>query len=461
MAVISEFTAAVNQICSERGIDPEEVFTALEEAVLTAYQKEFGENEDLKCEIDRESGQVHIIVSREVVKKVEDQVSQISLEEAKGMDPDIKVGDRLEMELPTEGLGRIAAQTAKQVILQKMREAEKSAILDEFSEKIGTVVTGMVQRMMGPIAVVEIGKATAKMPPEEQIPNEFYKIGERYKFLVKEIRDEDEELIVSRKDPQFLIELFKLEVPEIESGIVEIKAVAREAGSRSKLAVISNQEGIDPIGSCVGQRGVRIANVMSELGEEKIDIIEWAEDEAEFVAKALGPAEVNSVKIDKDVAAVQVSDDQLSLAIGKEGQNVRLAAKLTDKKIDIMSPGLKEASQAAPVISSRVLSAIEKAGISLEDMLKMTDEEVLEIKGIGKAALEEIRNYQDLMTKTEEPSTPEATTSQGENSSSETEEESETEEKPVKEDDSREEQVDENLDNKEEDGKEKGTDKVE
>jgi hypothetical protein len=200
---------------------------------------------------------------------------------------------------------------------------------------------------------------------------------------------------------------------------------------------------------------------MSELGEEKIDIIEWAEDEAEFVAKALGPAEVNSVKIDKDVAAVQVSDDQLSLAIGKEGQNVRLAAKLTDKKIDIMSPGLKEASQAAPVISSRVLSAIEKAGISLEDMLKMTDEEVLEIKGIGKAALEEIRNYQDLMTKTEEPSTPEATTSQGENSSSETEEESETEEKPVKEDDSREEQVDENLDNKEEDGKEKGTDKVE
>lgn len=396
MALISEFAAAVNQICSERGIDSEEVFLALEEAVLTAYKKEHGEAENLKCEIERDTGTVHIVAAKEIVKKVKDERSQISLDEAKRIEKNLKVGDHVEIDLPVENLGRIAAQTAKQVILQKMREAEKSAVIEEFSQKIGTVVTGMVQRMMGPIAVVEIGKATAQMPPDEQIPNEFYKIGERYKFLVKEI-EEGETLIVSRRDPQFLIELFKLEVPEIESGIVEIMEIAREAGSRSKLAVKSNQEGIDPIGSCVGQRGVRIANVMSEVGEEKIDIIEWAEEESDFISKALGPAQVSAVKLENGVATVEVSDDQLSLAIGKEGQNVRLAAKLTGKKIDIISPGLKESQERQAVISSRVLTALEKAELKLDDVLKMEEKEILDVKGIGKSALEEIKKYQKVM----------------------------------------------------------------
>jgi N utilization substance protein A len=350
--------------------------------------------------MDRESGQVHIIADKEVVKKVDDDKTQISLAEASKIEKSMKVGDHVESELPVENLGRIAAQTAKQVILQKMREAEKSAVIEEFTEKIGTVVAGMVQRMMGPIAVVEIGKATAQMPPDEQIPNEFYKIGERYKFYIKEIQ-ENENLIVSRRDPSFLIELFKLEVPEIESGIVEIKAIAREAGSRSKLAVESHQDGIDPIGSCVGQRGVRIANVMSELGDEKIDIIEWAENEEEFIAKALGPAQVLSVKLDDPVATVEVADDQLSLAIGKEGQNVRLAAKLTAKKIDIVSPGLKELKESEALISSRVLNSLEKAELKIDDVVKMEEKEILEIKGIGASALEEIKQYQSIMNKQE------------------------------------------------------------
>ncbi len=408
MAVITEFTAAVNQICSERGIDPEEVYLALEEAVLAAYKKDYDGGDNLKAELDRDSGEIRIVSVRKVVEGKAVDESEISFDEAAKISPTIKVGDSIELEVPVEGFGRIAAQTAKQVILQKIRESEKSAVIEEFKDQVGKVVTGLVQRMMGPVAVVEIGKAISHMPPEEQIPNEFYKIGERYKFLLKEIKNEDE-LIVSRGAPEFLIELFKMEVPEIESGIVEVKACAREAGSRSKMAVTSHQEGVDPIGSCVGQKGIRIANVMSELGEEKIDVIEWNEEPAKFVANALGPAQVDKVEINDSVAKVHVPDDQLSLAIGKDGQNVRLAAKLTGMKIDITAPSLAEAeksgekegkkgsakSEAAESagLSKRVLSALEKAGVTPEQLLTMDEAQVAEIKGIGKASLEEIMKY--------------------------------------------------------------------
>jgi N utilization substance protein A len=346
MAMTTDFLSAVTQIAAERGFDKEKVFEALEEAILTAYRKEkFGTTRDeegnkmgenLSAEVDRENGEFKLFANKTVVEDVKDDEIEIALSEAEYISPNVEVGDTVQIEIPSEELGRIAAQAAKQVVLQKMSEFEKDAVLEEYSDKVGEVFTALMQRMQRGEVIFEIGKATAIMPQEEQIGNEFYRIGERYKVLLKSI--EEGQIIVSRSDPEFLIELFKLEVPEIESGVVEIKAVAREAGMRSKIAVVSNQDGVDPIGSCVGQRGIRIANIMNELGEEKIDIIEWAEDEDEFVANALSPAKVNEVDIVDETATVKVDADQLSLAIGKEGQNVRLAWKLTGMKIDIEGP---------------------------------------------------------------------------------------------------------------------------
>jgi len=347
MAMTSELVAAINQIAAERGIDKEEVFKALESAILSAVKKEkYGKvdkeyeeideklGSHLAVEVDRETGEFKLFALKIVVDKVKDNEIEIALSEAELISPSVEIGDSVQIEMPSEDLGRIATQTAKQVLLQKIRESEKDAVISEFSDKVGEVYTALMQRMQKGMAVMEIGKATAFMPQEEQIANEFYRVGERYKVLLKSI--EDSEVLVSRADPNFLIELFKLEVPEIESGVVEIKAVAREAGSRSKIAVVSHQDGIDPIGSCVGQRGIRIANIMNELGEEKIDIIEWDEDLEKFVANALSPAKVDSVEISQDTATVVSPSDQLSLAIGRDGQNVRLAWKLTGIKIDII-----------------------------------------------------------------------------------------------------------------------------
>lgn len=340
MAMVSEFVAAINQICSERGIEPEAVYTSLETAVLAAYKREYEKEGDMMVEMDRETGTFRVIAKKEVVKKVEDENIQISLKEAKKIEPGLEVGDTVEIEQEVEDFGRIAAQTAKQVIMQGIRESEKEAVLQEYSDKIGEIFTAMMHRMQGGNAVFEIGKAVAFMPPDEQVSNEFYRVGERYKVLLKAIEDtpRGRTLVISRSDPDFLIGLFAMEVPEIESGVVEVKGCARESGSRSKMSVTSHQSGVDPIGSCVGQRGMRIANVMSELGEEKIDIIEWREDVEEYVQKALSPAQVISVKVEDGVATVKVEEDQLSLAIGKDGQNVRLAAKLTNLKIDIQGP---------------------------------------------------------------------------------------------------------------------------
>lgn len=348
MAMTSEFIVAINQIAAERGIEKEDIFKALEESILVAYKREkygskdeFNEEEDrgsnLSVELNRENGEFKLIATKEVVNKAKDNDLEISLKEAEMISPNVEVGDSVQIEMPSADFGRIAAQVAKQVILQKIRESEKEAVISEYSDKVGEIFTALMQRMQKGEVIFEIGKATAIMPSEEQISNEFYRLGDRYKVLLKEI--DDSQMIVSRSDPNFLIALFKLEVPEIESGVLEVKAIAREAGSRSKLAVFSNQEGVDPIGSCVGQRGIRIANVMNEIGEEKIDIIEWDDDPEKFVANALSPAKIDDVKIEEDKATVTVPSDQLSLAIGREGQNVRLACKLTGYKIDIQGEG--------------------------------------------------------------------------------------------------------------------------
>ncbi len=350
MAMTSELVSAINQISAERGIDKEEVFKALESAILSAVKKDkFGKMDkdyfeeesklgtNLFAEVDRETGEFKLFASKIVVEKVSDNETEIALSEAELISPNVEIGDSVQIEMLSDEFGRIATQTAKQVLLQKIRESEKEALISEFSDKVGEVYTALMQRMQKGMAVMEIGKATAFMPQEEQINNEFYRIGERYKVLLKSI--DDSQILVSRADPQFLIKLFELEVPEIESGVVEIKAVAREAGSRSKIAVTSHQDGIDPIGSCVGQRGIRIANIMNELGEEKIDIIEWDENLERFIANALSPAKVDSVKIEGDTATVECPADQFSLAIGRDGQNVRLAWKLTFTKIDIVGIG--------------------------------------------------------------------------------------------------------------------------
>jgi len=430
MAMVSEFVSAINQIAAERGINPEEVLQALESAILVAYKKEhfkddyrkdFEDEEDeeeeekklgenLSVELDQNTGEFKLFATKEVVEKVEDPEMEISLSEAEYISSNIENGDSIQIEMPAEDLGRIAAQTAKQVILQKIRESEKTAILSEFEGKVGEVFTALMQRMQKGSAIFEIGKATAMMPVEEQVSNEFYRIGERYKVLLKSI--EDSEVIVSRADPKFLIELFKLEVPEIESGVVEIKAVAREAGSRSKIAVVSHQDGVDPIGSCVGQRGIRIANIMNELGEEKIDIIEWSDEEEEFVANSLSPAKIESVKIDENTAVVTTEADQLSLAIGKEGQNVRLAWKLTGYKIDILGPDgesqveeeteeetegeeVEESATTEEVtekteLDDSLVKKLEKAGKKAEEVKGWTVDQLIELDGIGKVTAEKI-----------------------------------------------------------------------
>jgi N utilization substance protein A len=402
MAMTSDFLSAVTQISAERGFDKEKVFEALEEAILTAYRKEkFGSTRDeegnkmgenLSVEVDRENGEFKLFANKTVVEDVEDDEIEIALTEAEYISPNVEVGDTVQIEIPSEELGRIAAQAAKQVVLQKMSEFEKEAVLEEYSDKVGEVFTALMQRMQRGEVILEIGKATAVMPQEEQISNEFYKIGQRYKVLLKSI--EDGQIIVSRSDPQFLVELFKLEVPEIESGVVEIKSVAREAGMRSKIAVESHQDGVDPIGSCVGQRGIRIANVMNELGEEKIDIIEWSDDSEEFVANALSPAKVNEVTIEDETATVTVDSDQLSLAIGKEGQNVRLAWKLTGMKIDIEGP---EGETAAEI------------GDGVEEYAEETHDEVLDDTEIKTEESEEVGEKEETEEDKEEAEVEEKT----------------------------------------------------
>ena len=403
--MMSEFISAINQIAAERGIEKEEIFTALESAILVAYKKEkFSEEEreedelgsNLTVELDRETGEFKLIATKEVVKKVKDNDMEISIEEAEMISPSVEVGDSVQIEMPAEDFGRIAAQTAKQVILQKIRESEKEAVISEYSDKVGEIFTALMQRMQRGEVVFEIGKATALMPPEEQIPNEFYRLGDRYKVLLKDIVDS--QMIVSRADPKFLIELFKLEVPEIESGVLEVMAIAREAGTRSKMAVKSTQDGVDPIGSCVGQRGIRIANVMNELGEEKIDIIEWDEDPEEFVANALSPAKIEEVIIEDETATVTVADDQLSLAIGRDGQNVRLAWKLTGYKIDIVGSG-------GEVVKKEDLEEIKEKSEEEEE----TKEEVKEEKEEVKEEKEEVKeeNVEEVEETTDEEEKPE------------------------------------------------------
>ncbi|GLI38830.1 transcription termination/antitermination protein NusA [Geobacter hydrogenophilus] len=331
----------IDQIVKEKGIDRDIVVEALEQAVLSAANKKYRNTRDLEAHYNPEVGEVELFEFVTVVDEVMDSYKEIDLEEAREIDPDVEVGDSLGMKMDASGFTRIAAQTAKQVIIQKVREAERETIFNEFKDRIGELVNGVVRRFEKGDLVVDLGRAEALLSNKEQAPREVYRQGDRIKALIMDIRmtPKGPQIILSRTHPGVLAKLFEAEVPEIAEGIVEIKSVVREPGSRSKIAVYSHDSDVDPVGACVGMRGSRVQNVVSELRGEKIDIIPWSEDPARFACNALQPAAVSKVYIDEENKALEiiVADDQLSLAIGKKGQNVRLAAKLTGWRIDIKS----------------------------------------------------------------------------------------------------------------------------
>lgn len=370
-----QFILAINQICEEKGIPMEKAFEIVEAALASAYKKDYGKKgEIIQVELDKKSGnikpfQVKIVAEQteetEMEKSAKKEKEQkngeekeqskkrfntdrnLTIEEAKEYKKDPQIGDEIRIQLTSRNeFGRIAAQTAKQVMIQKIREAEKEVVYNEFKNKEGEVVNGIIQRIEGKNVFVDIGKAVGVLYPGEQIMNEFYRTGQRLKVYIMKVEKDGKEasLVLSRTSPSIIEKLFELEVPEIFSKTVEIKSIAREAGSRTKVAVRSNEEGIDPVGSCVGQRGTRIQTIINELGGEKVDIIEWSGDTRKYIQHALSPAKISRIEINENrkSAAAYVTEDQLSLAIGKQGQNVRLAAKLTGWKIDVLEAKREE-----------------------------------------------------------------------------------------------------------------------
>ncbi len=338
----SDFYTAIAQIAAERGIPREAVLSSVEHALKTVYKKMANSEEEVSVDIESGAGTMKVYVHKRVVDEIEDPINDIVLAEARAIKPDVAIGDELVIERTPENFGRIAAQTAKQVVLQRIRDYERDSVYEEFGDKQGEIHSGVVQRADARAVIVEINSAEAVMPAREQVPTERYRPGQRLKVLLVEVNKDARgpQLIVSRSHPNLIRRMFEVEVPEIFSGAVEIMEVAREPGLRSKVAVAGRQERVDPVGSCVGVRGVRIQNIVNELYGEKIDVIEWSPETATFIANALSPAKPTSVTLDEaeHVATVVVPNDQMSLAIGKEGQNARLAFKLTGWRIDIKAP---------------------------------------------------------------------------------------------------------------------------
>jgi N utilization substance protein A len=399
----TEFSAAINQLAAERGISVDAILETVKQALIAAYKKDFTPSSPEEKPREEE-------LSSEALAEEE---IEIKLNPDTGEARVFKKGE----DVTPEGFGRIAAQTAKQVILQRVREEEKSAIRGEFEKKQGSIVSGHIFRIEKGVVFVDLSRAQGILPPSEQIPREEFQPNQRVKVLVKEVREgpRGPEILLSRADPDLVKELFALEVPEIPAGVVKIELIAREAGQRTKMAVSSTEEKVDPVGSCVGQKGIRVQAVTRELGEEKVDIIPYSPDSETFVVSALSPARVLDVNLKKKsrTAEVEVPEDQLSLAIGKEGQNVRLAAKLTGWRIDIKGAGKVFAAETHKIgvsaselvdlgLSTRVVNALASAGIStLEDLKAKTGEELKGIKGLGPKALKEIKEALEKSGKTE------------------------------------------------------------
>lgn len=369
---IKQLTLAVRTIAEEKNLPEETVLSVIEQAIAAAWRRDNGErDQDVRAELNVNDGTAEVYVAREVVEEVGSEAVEISLDEARKIKADAEIGDTIEEKYEVTSFGRVAAQTAKQVVLQRLREAEREVVLEEYEDKIGTIVTGTVQRVEPRVVRVELGKATGIIPQSEQIQGEFYSIGSRIKVFIKDIERDNRgpQLILSRGNEAFVEYLFRQEVPEMETGAVEIKAIAREAGRRTKLAVNSTVPGVDPVGTFVGGHGTRVQAVMNEIGDqEKIDIITWDDNNEQFIRNALSPAEVVRVEIDEAAkrAKVFVSEDQQSIAIGRGGQNVRLASRLTGYELDIETAGREAEKPAEPKaprknIEDSLLSAVEES----------------------------------------------------------------------------------------------------
>ncbi len=439
---IKNFLSAISQITEEKGISKEKVIESIETAIAAAYKKEYGQKgQIIKAKLSPETGdvkfwQIKLVVDKDMIysdeelEKMKEEApvmgrpyeseekgigegekkvrfnpeKHIMIDEAKKIDKKLKPGEELETVLEVkEDYGRIAAQTAKQVILQKIREAERETVLSEYKSKEGEIVSGIVQRVEGGNVFMDVGKTIGVLTREEQIPGEFYRPGQRLRVFILKVEDSPKGpmIFLSRAYPKIISKLFEIEVPEIAQGQVQIKSVAREAGSRSKVAVVSTSEGVDPIGSMVGQRGTRVSAVINELGGEKIDIIEWSEEPEKFIAHSMSPAKVIEVKIkEKNTALVIVPAEQLSLAIGRDGQNVRLAAKLTGWKIDIRSPEGEAAEESAQALASTDKEKKEKTEVKAEEKVE-EKKEVAEDKEKKKAAKKETKTKKPKVKKAE------------------------------------------------------------
>ncbi len=404
-----ELLQVADTVARDKGIDRDEVLDAMEQAIQKAGRSKYGLEYDIRAEIDRKSGEIRLLRFREVAEPVVNETTQIALGEAQRLNPEAEIGDFITDPLPPIDFGRIAAQTAKQVIVQKVRDAERQRQFREFKDRIGEIVNGLVKRVEFGNVVVDLGRAEAMLRRDELLPRESFRQGERVRAYIYDVRPEPRgpQIFVSRTHPQFMAKLFAQEVPEIYDGIIEIKAVARDPGSRAKIAVVSRDSGIDPVGACVGMRGSRVQAVVGELQGEKIDIVPWSADPATFVVNALAPAEVAKVVMDEEQRRVEVvvPDDQLSLAIGRRGQNVRLASQLTGWDIDILTEA-EESERRTEEFRSRSRLFIEALDIdeviahllvtegftSLEEVAYVTPEDLAEIEGFDAEIAAELQS---------------------------------------------------------------------
>ncbi|WP_118133259.1 transcription termination factor NusA [Oceanicella sp. SM1341] len=415
-----ELLQIADAVAREKLIDPELVIEAMEDSLGKAARSRYGAEYDIRAHIDRRSGELSMSRVREVVEEVENHFTEMTLEEARAKNPEAEIGSIIADPLPTLDLGRIAAQSAKQVIVQKVREAERERQFEEFKDRVGTIINGVVKRVEYGNVIVDVGRGEAIIRRDQMIPREAYRNGDRIRAFVKDVRHETRgpQIFLSRTAPEFMAALFKMEVPEIYDGVIEIKAVARDPGSRAKIGVISYDHSIDPVGACVGMRGSRVQAVVAELQGEKIDIIPWTEDTATFLVNALQPAEVSKVVIDEDSERIEVvvPDDQLSLAIGRRGQNVRLASQLTGWDIDIMTEAEESERRQAEfaerskmfmdsmnvdemvaqlLVSEGFTSLEEVAYVEMDDLLSIDgfDEETAEeLQARARESLEELNN---------------------------------------------------------------------
>jgi len=403
--MLSELARVIEQVGKDKGIDKAILIEALEAAMLTAAKKKFGANKEIEARFNEESGEIELFEFKTVVEQVEDPETQIAVEESHKLDPEAEIGDSLGIKMDSTDFGRIAAQTAKQVIIQRVRDAERDIIYNEYKDRKGEIVNGIVRRFEKGNMIVDLGRAEAIMPVKEQIPRESYRPGDRVRGLIVDVQKvtKGPQIVMSRASNEFLIKLFELEVPEMHEGIVRIVSAAREPGGRAKVAVASRDSDVDPVGACVGVKGSRVQSVVQELRGEKIDIVAWSPDPAKFVCNALAPAQVSKVILEEEARSMEivVPDDQLSLAIGKRGQNVRLAVMLTGWRIDIKSEtkAMQEAEQAkaafmhVPGMTEMIAQVLINQGItSLAELADTPVEELGSFPGIGQELAERLRS---------------------------------------------------------------------